>query len=256
MKWLRFVLAGLLLGLVVGSLPARAATEIDLALVIAVDVSYSMDEDEQELQREGYAEAFRSPLVHDAIRNGSTGRIAVTYMEWSSASEQWIVLPWTVLDNPEGVLAFADRISHIPLRRAQLTSISGALDRASQLLDSSGFVAIRRVIDVSGDGSNNDGRPVTTARNEAIAKGIIVNGLPIMLKTPNAYDTLNLENYYRDCVIGGPGAFLIPARERAQFQTAIKMKILREVSSAPGSMMQLAQAQELHADCTADGSRN
>ncbi|MBZ6077223.1 DUF1194 domain-containing protein [Microvirga puerhi] len=256
MKWLRFVLAGLLLGLFAGSLPARAETEVDLALVIAVDVSYSMDEDEQELQREGYAEAFRSPLVHDAIRNGSAGRIAVTYMEWSSASEQWIMLPWTVLDNPEGILAFADRISHIPLRRAQLTSISGALDRASQLFESSGLMATRRVVDVSGDGSNNDGRPVTAARDEAIAKGIVINGLPITLKTPNAFDTPNLERYYRDCVIGGPGAFIVPARERAQFQTAIKMKILREVSSTPGLMIQLAQAQEPRADCTADGSRN
>ena len=253
MRWLKVHAAGLVLICVLaGASQAQAQTEVDLALVIAVDVSYSMDPDEQRLQREGYAEAFRDPQVHQAIRDGVAGRIAAAYMEWSGASDQWIVLPWTVLDDPESILAFADQISRVPLRRAQSTSISGAIDRASRLIEDSGLAAARRVIDISGDGSNNDGRPVTAARDEAIARGIVVNGLPIMLKPPSyEYFTRDLEPYYRDCVIGGPGSFLVPARERAQFQEAIRLKILREVSGAPGPLVQPAQVAEPRADCAA-----
>ncbi|WP_414476141.1 DUF1194 domain-containing protein [Microvirga sp. M2] len=259
MGWFRSVLVSLaLFGVSVGSMPARAQTEVDLALVIAVDVSASMDADEQELQREGYAEAFRDPLVQKAIRDGVIGRIAVTYMEWSGWRDQWVVLPWTVLDNPEGILAFADQIARVPVHRERSTSISGAVDRASQLIAASGLAATRRVIDVSGDGSNNDGRPVTAARDEAVAKGLVVNGLPIMLKPPSyAYFTPDLERYYRDCVIGGQGAFLVPARERTQFQAAIRLKILREVSNAPeGLPLRVipAQSPEVHIDC-ATGKR-
>jgi hypothetical protein len=189
-----------------------------------------MDTDEQELQREGFAEAFRSPLVHDAIRKGMLGRIAVTYMEWAGASDQKVIVPWSVLDNPESILAFADRIASTPLRGAQRTSVSGAIDAAAGLFENNGLEAIRKVIDVSGDGANNQGRPVTQARDEAVAQGITVNGLPIMLKTPGTLDDPDLDIYFRDCVIGGHGAFMVPAREKAQFQQAIKTKILLEVS--------------------------
>jgi hypothetical protein len=137
-----------------GRSSAQGQTEVDLALVIAVDISYSMDPDEQELQREGYAEAFRSPLVHQAIRDGMLGRIAVTYMEWAG-SDQRVVLLWTVLDDPESILAFADRIATIPLRRAQRTSVSGAIDAAVRLFENNGLEPTRTVIDVSGDGANN-----------------------------------------------------------------------------------------------------
>ena len=213
-------------------MPAQAQTEVDLALVIAVDISYSMDTDEQELQREGFAEAFRSPLVHDAIRHGMLGRIGVTYMEWAGADDQQVIIPWTVLDNSESLMAFADRIASSPLRRAQRTSVSGAIDAAANLFDSSGLEATRKVIDVSGDGANNQGRPVTQARDEAIARGITINGLPIMLKKPGSLDDPDLDIYFRDCVIGGPGAFMVPARERSQFQQAIKTKIIREIAGA------------------------
>ena len=152
-------------------MPARAQTEVDLALVIAVDISYSMDTDEQELQREGFAEAFRSPLVHDAIRHGMLGRVAVTYMEWAGSADQHVIISWTILDNSESLMAFADRIASTPLRRAQRTSVSAAIDAAANLFDSSGLEATRKVIDVSGDGANNQGRPVTQARDEAVAKG-------------------------------------------------------------------------------------
>jgi hypothetical protein len=166
------------IGLLWGAPPARAQTEVDLALVLAVDISYSMDVEEQALQREGFAEAFRSPLVHDAIRRGMLGRIAVTYVEWAGASDQSVIVPWTVLDNPEGIMAFAHRIASTPLRRAQRTSIAGAIDFSVRHLEKSGVEAARRVIDVSGDGPNNQGRIVTQARDDAVAKGITINGLP------------------------------------------------------------------------------
>jgi hypothetical protein len=219
--------------ILIPAMPAQAQTEVDLALVIAVDISYSMDTDEQELQREGFAEAFRSPLVHDAIRHGMLGRIGVTYMEWAGAYEQQVIIPWTVLDNSESLMALADRIASSPLRREQRTSVSAAIDVAANLFDRSGLEASRKVIDVSGDGANNQGRPVTHARDEAIAKGITINGLPIMLKKPGSLDDPDLDLYFRDCVIGGPGAFMVPVRERSQFQLAIKAKILLEVSATP-----------------------
>ena len=222
-----FALAFLLL---IGRSGAQAQTEVDLALVIAVDISYSMDVEEQELQREGFAEAFRSPLVHNAIRNGMLGRIAVTYMEWAGAADQRVMLPWTVLDDPETILAFADRIASVPLRRAQRTSVSGAIDAAARQFEELGLEATRKVIDVSGDGANNQGRSVVQARDEAIARGITINGLPIMLKNPGYLDVPQLDIYFRDCVIGGQGAFMVPARETSQFQQAIKAKILLEVS--------------------------
>src|SRR5690349_4588061 len=180
------LVAGLVLVLtaLVASPQARAQTEVDLALVLAVDISFSMDTEEQALQREGFAQAFRSPLVHEAIRGGLLGRIAVTYMEWAGSADQKVIVPWTVLDNSESLMAFADRIASTPLRRAQRTSISSAIDFSARLLEDSGLNAGRRVIDVSGDGPNNQGRLVIEARDAAVAKGIIINGLPIMLRQP------------------------------------------------------------------------
>lgn len=239
------LLAGLaLLGPLLAPQPARAETEVDVALVIAVDISYSMDPEEQALQREGFAEAFRSPAVHEAIRRGMVGRIAVTYMEWAGSGEQRVIVPWTVLDNPEGILAFSERIRAVPLRRAQRTSISGAIDFAAKLFEGSGVTALRRVIDVSGDGPNNQGRMVTQARDAAIEAGITINGLPIMLKRPGYLDIDNLDDYYRDCVIGGQGSFMVPARSREQFPEAIRTKILMEVAGLtfPEPLIRPAQA--------------
>lgn len=221
---------GLLLTMALAFQPARADTEVDLALVIAVDISYSMDPEEQALQREGFAQAFRSPLVHEAIRKGMIGRIAVTYVEWAGAYDQKQIIPWSVLDNPESIMAFADKVSSTPLRRAQRTSISGAIDYSVKLIEDSGMEAMRRVIDVSGDGPNNQGRLVELARNEAVAKGIVINGLPIMLRKPGYLDIAELDTYYSECVIGGQGAFMVPVREREQFVQAIKTKILLEIS--------------------------
>jgi len=233
-----------------GAPAARAQTEVDLALVLAVDISYSMDTEEQALQREGFEEAFRSPLVHDAIGRGMLGRIAVTYVEWAGASDQTVIVPWTVLDNPESIMAFAHRIAVTPLRRAQRTSIAGAIDFSVQYLAASGVEAARRVIDISGDGPNNQGRIVTAARNDAVAKGITINGLPLMLRRPGYLDIAELDIYYRDCVIGGQGAFLVPVRGRDQFAQAIKTKILLEIAglTPPESLVRRIQAAP-RADC-------
>jgi hypothetical protein len=222
-------------------------------LVIAVDVSYSMDVDEQTLQREGFIQAFRSALVHASIREGLTGRIAVAYMEWAGAWDQKVILPWTVLEGPESANAFAERLAEAPTRRAQRTSISGAIDFGVKLLAESGFTALRQVIDVSGDGPNNQGRPVTVARDEALARGITINGLPIMLKTPGYFDIPDLDLYFRDCVIGGQGAFMVPAREREQFREAVKTKIILEVAgrTPPEPLIQPAQALSGRANCFA-----
>jgi hypothetical protein len=217
--------------------PARAQTDadVDLALVIAVDISFSMDTDEQALQREGFAQAFRSKLVHDAIRGGLLGKIAVAYVEWAGAPDQKVIVPWTILDNPESLMALADKISSTPLRRAQRTSISGAIDFSVKLLQDSNLNATRQVIDISGDGPNNQGRIVVDARDDAVAKGIIINGLPIMLRQPGYLDIPDLDIYYRDCVIGGQGSFTVPVRDREQFVEAIKTKILLEVANlVPG----------------------
>jgi hypothetical protein len=230
--------------------PARADTDVDLALVIAVDISYSMDPEEQALQREGFAQAFKSPLVHDAIRRGMIGRIAVVYMEWAGAYDQKVVVPWSVLDNPESILAFADKIAATPLRRAQRTSISGAIDFSVRLHEESGVEAQRRVIDVSGDGPNNQGRMVVPARDEAVAKGITINGLPIMLRRPGYLDIPELDVYYRECVIGGQGAFMVPVRARDQFIQAIKTKILLEIAEEqPAALLHRAQATPPRSNC-------
>ena len=230
---------------------ARAETEVDLALVLAVDVSRSMDTDEQRLQREGFVEAFRSQAVHDAIRKGVLGRIAVVYMEWSGAAEQNVVVPWTMIESSEGAFAFAERLDRTPIGRMVSTSISGALDFSVTLLGVSGVEALRQVIDISGDGPNNTGPIVTLARDEAVAKGITINGLPLMLKRPTGFgDIENLDHYYQDCVIGGSGAFIVPVRERQQFAEAIRTKLVREIAGEldPEPLVKQAQARE-RANC-------
>ncbi len=210
---------------------ARADTEVDLALVLAVDVSRSMDTDEQRLQRDGFVEAFRSQVVHDAIRKGVIGRIAVTYVEWSGPTQQKVVVPWTVLDGPEEAGGFSDALASTPIGLVFSTSLSGAIDFSVGLFRESGVDALRRVIDISGDGPNNTGRIVTLARDEAVAKGITINGLPFMLKRPSGRGEIeDLDLYYRDCVIGGVGAFIVPVRERHQFAEAIRTKLVREIA--------------------------
>jgi hypothetical protein len=229
------------------------ATVVDVELVLAVDVSYSMDPDEQALQREGYITGITSREFMQALRIGMNGKVAVTYFEWAGASDQKIIVPWRLIDGPEAADAFANEIARASYRRASRTSISGALNFAVPLFDGSGFRGFRRVIDVSGDGANNSGPPVTIARDDALAAGITINGLPIMLKRPNSFtmDIENLDIYYEDCVIGGPGAFVIPIREREQFKEAIRTKLVLEVAGGTGDGRALpAQARKPRISCT------
>lgn len=212
---------------------ASAGPEVDVALVLAVDISYSMDPEEQRLQRDGYVAAFRSAPVVDAIGRGALGRIAVSYVEWAGESDQRVVVPWTILDTPGSVEAFAADLAGKPTRRSFWTSISAAIDFSARLLAGSDIAAIRQVIDVSGDGPNNQGRPVVDARADAVGRGITINGLPLQLKEPTGrWDMRDLDLYYRECVIGGPGAFLVPVRAQAEFADAIRTKIVREIASA------------------------
>jgi hypothetical protein len=232
--WLLSILA---MGLLTSVAAWRhAPTEVDLALVLAVDVSTSMDAEEQNLQRQGYVEAFRAPLVHQAIHEGMVGRIAVTYVEWAGAHPrfQHVVVPWTVLEDTKDSNSFADRLARAPIYRMAGTSISEAIDFSLSLLSSGHFLAARRVIDISGDGSNNQGPLVTEARDQAIAQGVTINGLPITLREPDRRENATLDAYYRDCVIGGSNAFMIPVRERKQFLTETRAKIVREIAGAAG----------------------
>ncbi len=249
LRILAFVLVSLCMATAAGPLrAAEGGQPVDVALVIAVDISNSMDPEEQALQREGFIAAFRDPAVHLAIRNGMIGRIAVTYFEWAASSVQYIVVPWTVLEGSEDAIDFAARLSEGRPRRGPRTSISGAIDFGVGLLDQGRFEAMRSVIDISGDGANNQGRTITQARDEALAKGIVINGLPIMLNRSGGgpWDTAKLDLYYRDCVIGGPGSFMEPVRERAQFATAIRNKIVREVAGIDdiGPLIRKTQADE------------
>jgi hypothetical protein len=205
---------------------------VDVELILAVDVSYSMDLDELAVQREGYAEAIVSKEFLQALKSLPNGKISVTYFEWAASSDQKIIIPWRVIDGPETADAVANEIMKTPVRRASRTSISGAINFAMPLFDENPFKGLRRVIDISGDGPNNNGSPVTIARDAALEKGITINGLPIMVKEPS-YSTMDIDNldfYYEDCVIGGPGSFVVSIRDRDQFKQAIRTKLLLEVA--------------------------
>ncbi|MBB4039244.1 hypothetical protein GGR34_000879 [Microvirga flocculans] len=212
-----------------GSLP-DPDKQLDIALILAVDVSSSMESDEQGLQREGFIEAFRSSLVHEAIASGLNGRIAVTYVEWSGVKDQRVLVPWTVIDSPAKATAFANQLTYQPIRQAGMTSISSMIDYSHKLFDELQDASVRRVIDISGDGPNNDGRSVTAARDEAVAGGVVINGLPIMFDRGANTDQEDLDQYYRECVIGGPGSFVLPLHDPEQFAMIIRTKIMREIA--------------------------
>src|SRR5450830_1009945 len=229
------------------------AVAVDVELVIAVDVSYSMDPEEQALQREGYVMALTSREFLRALREGVNGKIAVIYIEWAGQSDQKIIMPWRLIDGPEAADAVAAEIARAPYRRASRTSISGALHFAKPLFDNSGYHGLRRVIDVSGDGANNAGPLVVPARDDLLAAGITINGLPIMLKppTPGTMDIEDLDIYYEDCVIGGAGAFVVPIREREKFVEATRTKLVLEIAGRqPEPRVVPASAQAPRISCT------
>lgn len=211
---------------------AKQDPVVDVELILAVDVSYSMDMDELAIQREGYAQAITSKEFLTALKAGPTGKIAITYFEWAAASDQKIIIPWRVIDGPESADAVSAEIMKTPIRRASRTSISGAINFAMPLFDQNELHGLRRVIDISGDGPNNNGGPVTIARDAALEKGIVINGLPIMAKEPS-YSTMDIENldlYYEDCVTGGPGSFVVTIKDREKFKEAIRTKLIMEVA--------------------------
>jgi hypothetical protein len=259
-----FAAAGLVaLGLVAAAFAAPApprfadkspnAVPVDVELVIAVDVSYSMDPDEQALQREGYILGLTSREFLRALREGVNGKIAVTYFEWAGQFDQKIVMPWRLIDGPEAADAVAAEIARAPYRRASRTSISGALRFAKPLFDDSGYRGLRRVIDVSGDGANNNGPLVISMRDEVLAAGITINGLPIMLKRANvgSLDIEQLDVYYEDCVIGGPGAFVVPIRDRQKFVEATRTKLVLEIAGRqPQPRVIPASAEKPRISCT------
>ena len=250
MRWLisigAVLLAGILAGGDVASIAAPgpagsrvadkqaedARPTVDVELVLAVDVSYSMDMDELAIQREGYAQAIVSKEFLQALRSGPNGKISVTYFEWAASSDQKIIIPWRVIDGPETADAVANEIMKTPIRRASRTSISGAIMFAMPLFDENPHRGIRRVIDISGDGANNNGPPVVPTRDAALEKGVVINGLPIMVKEPSysTMDIANLDFYYEDCVIGGPGSFMVTIKDREKFKEAIRTKLLLEVA--------------------------
>ncbi|HET7023392.1 MAG TPA: DUF1194 domain-containing protein [Xanthobacteraceae bacterium] len=229
------------------------AVPVDVELVLAVDVSYSMDPEEQALQREGYIAGITSREFMQALRSGHHGKVAVTYFEWAGPYDQKIIVPWRLIDGPEAADAFVNELARAPYRRASRTSISGALSFAKPLFDGSGYRGFRRVVDVSGDGANNSGTFVTLARDDVLAAGMTINGLPIMLKRPNAFtmDIDNLDIYYEDCVIGGPGAFVVPIREREQFKEATRTKLVLEIAGrTPQPRLVPVQARPPRISCT------
>ncbi len=229
-KTLAIVLAVLAIG--VWAAPAVAEQEVDLELVLAVDISLSMDEDELELQREGYANAFRDPEVLKAIRSGGYGRIAVTYLEWAGVASTNLIIDWAVIDGPRSAEQFAAALEAAPLNRRRRTSISNGLETAAKLFEDNGVFGLRRVIDVSGDGPNNQGERVDIMRDRLVSQGIIINGLPLLLNRGRTgfFDIPNLDEYYTDCVIGGTGAFVLPVRDIKRFGAAIRQKLVLEIA--------------------------
>lgn len=221
-----------------GTQPGQRITEkestpsVDIELIIAVDVSYSMDMDELAIQREGYAQAIVSKEFLQALKAGPNGKISITYFEWAASNDQKVIIPWRVIDGPESADAVSAEIMKTAVRRASRTSISGAIYFAIPMFDENPHRGLRRVIDISGDGPNNNGTPITPARDAALDKGIVINGLPIMVKEPS-YSTMDIENldwYYEDCVIGGPGSFVVSIKDREKFKEAIRTKLLLEVA--------------------------
>ncbi|WP_209010861.1 DUF1194 domain-containing protein [Labrenzia sp. PHM005] len=208
------------------------ANEVDVELVLAVDISQSMDTEEQEIQRAGYVSALTSQEFLDAIQVGPIGKIAITYMEWGGVDEHFVVADWTIVQDATSASHFASKISEAPLRQVQRTSIASALEKSVWMVQHNEYQGLRQVIDISGDGPNNQGGSVTEMRDRMVQAGVTINGLPLMMKSnKNTWQAmLNLDHYYEDCVIGGPGSFAIPVRSKEGFADAIRMKLVMEIA--------------------------
>lgn len=242
---LRFALALAALALLPFK-PLAAAEPVDLLLVLAADVSRSVDGPKFQLQREGYAAALSDPRVQQAIKSGRNGRIAVCLVEWSGLASQKVVVDWTLIDGPQAAQQFGDRLLETPRSFADRTSISAGIDFALAQFARSPFESRRRTIDVSGDGTNNSGRDVKQARDEAVSGGVTINGLVILSEHPLPWNPEHtnppggLAKYYRDNVIGGPGAFVMEAKNFDSFGQAIIAKMIAEVAQQSETAKTLA----------------
>ncbi len=231
MTCLKTLLSALFLSL--ASIVHAAPIEVDVELVLAVDVSRSMSPRELEIQRRGYAEALVSDDVINAIKGGLLGQIALRYVEWAGDGSQRVIIDWTLIANRQQARGVSERLVANFDSSLRRTSISSALDHARNSFESNSYTSLRRVIDVSGDGPNNSGPPVLDARKRAIDQGIIINGLPLMTKDGfyGRYNLDDLDEYYRQCVIGGPASFVIPVHNWEQFPTAVRHKLVQELAS-------------------------
>ncbi len=217
-----------------GSAPAaEPALDVDVALIFAVDVSMSIDENEAAIQRKGYLHAIRDKRVADAIRSGPIGRIAVTYVEWSSVYHQTQLVPWRIISDAASANAFADELEKTPIKSGSTTSISGGIDFAVKLFKDNGYKAARKVIDVSGDGYSDYGRPVKESRDDAVKAGVTINGLAMMFERPKWKQAApeDLDRYYNDEVIGGPGSFFVTVRTPNDFSQSLLHKLVLEIAS-------------------------
>ena len=245
MRRVRFLLAVLAAVMFVG--PAVAAEQVDLLLVLASDVSRSVDAAKFKLQRDGYVAAISSPRVIEAIKSGPHGRIAICFIEWSGVGAQKVVIDWTVIDGAKAAQDFASQLDEAQRSFADRTSISGGIDFAMSQLEHAPFQTTRRTIDVSGDGTNNSGRDVTAARDEALAQNVTINGLVILSEQPLSWnaDHTNppggLEAYYRNNVTGGPNSFVMVAENFNTFGQAILNKLVAEVAAADGARQTAAE---------------
>ena len=214
--------------------PAGAIEQVDLELVITTDVSYSVDDMEARMQREGAVTAFRSKEVVEAIKSGSLGKIAVAYIDFSNANASRVVVDWQVVHDQASAEAFADAIAVARKTDGVQTSISSGIALAARMIDDNDYEGMKKVIDVSGDGPNNEGRRVDHVRDEVLAKGIIINGLPIVTEADkfDVYYLPDLDKYYAGCVIGGPGAFIQVANGFADLARALRRKLVLEISDA------------------------
>jgi len=221
-------------------LRAEAPEQVDLELALAIDVSGSVDPEEAALQRDGYLKAFVDPKVLSAIAGGERKKIAVTYFEWASYSYQRLVVDWTVISDAASAEAFVKKLAAVPISTERWTSISGAIEFAMKRFAENPYRGTRRIIDISGDGRNNNGRDLSETRAEALAQGITINGLPIVNDRPTRWGTppeRDLDVYYREQVIGGRGSFYIVAEGFESFASAIRSKLVREIADRGGSSL-------------------
>jgi hypothetical protein len=241
MRMVKILVVLIVAGGALASTAARAGDDVDLLLVLAADVSRSVDATKFQLQRDGYAAAVSNPRVLEAIHSGHYGRIGVTFVEWSGASAQRVVIDWSEIGDAASAKQFGDQLIESPRSFAGRTSISGGIEFALARLAAAPFNCIRRTIDVSGDGTNNDGRAVAELRDQAVAKGVTINGLVILSDNPMPWNPEHtnppggLDNYYRNNVVGGPGAFVMVAKNFDSFGQAIVAKLIAEVSQADGA---------------------